>query len=51
MGVALAWADFEGADLTGAVLLGASGGQINFCNAKMPDGTIGPCNGPVGYLP
>jgi uncharacterized protein YjbI with pentapeptide repeats len=41
--------DFEEADLTGARLPPVR--LSNFCNAKMPDGTIGPCDGPEEYLP
>jgi uncharacterized protein YjbI with pentapeptide repeats len=43
-------ADFEGADLTGATIP-PNDPSNNFCNAKMPDGTIGPCNGPVSSVP
>jgi uncharacterized protein YjbI with pentapeptide repeats len=46
----LSGADFEGADLTGAEV-DTYDKSSNFCNAKMPDGTIGPCNRSVNQLP
>jgi hypothetical protein len=43
--------NFRGADLTDAETFEASVQYSDFCGAKMPDGTIGPCNGPINYMP
>ncbi|MDX6626125.1 MAG: hypothetical protein QOE56_1114 [Solirubrobacterales bacterium] len=50
-GVGLIFTNLENANLTGAELGGAYVSQANFCNAKMPDGTTGPCNGPINFVP
>jgi uncharacterized protein YjbI with pentapeptide repeats len=50
-GAALISPNLENANLTGAQLGGAYITEANFCNAKMPDGTTGPCNGPMNSVP